>query len=667
MIELFRPARKTGMLSAGLLMAGVTIAQDSDIPAYDLGEITITGFGAHVAEQVTSTSVITAEDIRRSGARTLDEAMMLLPGLNLRLGAQGTTLLDVRGLRTRNVLLLLDGVPLNSTFDGLFDPATLSTAGIARITFQRGPGSVLYGPGGNGGVINVVTRGAGATKDAAALLESSDAEATTLNVRGALPVGDVRVVAAATLLDRDGFDLADDFVPTSLEDGGERLGSDRDDRSVFASATYNGEDNSLLGISINYRDGDRGTPPITEDARQNDFAPGARFERVDYEAFSLQASGQRQTENSSWHPVLFYNRSDELTNAFDDGTYSTQDAAGAFREDSSADTLGARLQVAYRPADHWVTSLALGIREDQWQASGFELARMGGPGGGNQPPVLRGIAENHDARVAQAGVEAEWSSSGPFAAVFGASYARQERDDSSEDADGVELFVGASYQAGETRIRGSAGRRIRFPTLGDLYARGRGNPELDVERTVEYEIAIERGFNRDATQLSVALFRSDADDFIQGIPGGVLGNIAEARREGIEMLIDHAFDKRWQFSSSFTYLDAVDRSGETEQTLQNQPRYRITTALDYSPNSQWNLRAQGVHVRDQIALSRRGPTRELDLGDYTTIDLIGSRSFSSGRYRVIARVTNAFDENYVTSIGFPAPGRIAFLGVEVSL
>ena len=92
------------------------------------------------------------------GARTLDEALTLVPGLYVCTGAYGVPRVDVRGFRTRQVTLLLNGIPLNATDDGQFNPALLPVEEIAEIKVTSGTGSVLYGQGGLGAIINVITR-----------------------------------------------------------------------------------------------------------------------------------------------------------------------------------------------------------------------------------------------------------------------------------------------------------------------------------------------------------------------------------------------------------------------------------------------------------------------------------------------------------------------------
>ena len=88
---------------------------------------------SEIVEQVGTTRRVTRADMEARNARTLDEALRLLPGVYVRTGGDGTPRIDVRGFRSRHVLLLINGVQVNSSVDGQFDPARISTKAIREI------------------------------------------------------------------------------------------------------------------------------------------------------------------------------------------------------------------------------------------------------------------------------------------------------------------------------------------------------------------------------------------------------------------------------------------------------------------------------------------------------------------------------------------------------
>src|SRR5690606_24003427 len=112
--------------------------------------------------------VITAEDIRRSGARRLPDALRLAPNLQVARTAASTYAISARGLNNAvgNKLLVLVGgrtsyAPL---FSGVFwEHQDVPLADVERVEVITGPGGSLWGLNAVNGVINVITRSAAET------------------------------------------------------------------------------------------------------------------------------------------------------------------------------------------------------------------------------------------------------------------------------------------------------------------------------------------------------------------------------------------------------------------------------------------------------------------------------------------------------------------------
>ena len=179
-------------------------------------------------------------------------------------------------------------------------------------------------------------------------------------------------------------------------------------------------------------------------------------------------------------------------------------------------------------------------------------------------------------------------------------------------------------------------------------------------------MGVDRELGR-GSSIGLALFRSDAEDFIQGVPGGRLANTQQVRRQGAELTWRGVFGDL-RFLGSYTYLDAENRAPEADTSeIQNQPRHTVRLSLDGRLPAAVDLRLQLTGVADSFALSRTRPTRTLELDDYVDVGLHLARAFRGERLRLVGRIDNAFDESYETSIGFPAPGRTAYLGLEWQL
>ncbi len=111
--------------------------------------------------------VVTAEEIRRSGARTLEDVLVMVPGVEVLKDDLGRGRIVVRGVpggvatgSSENVLVLYDGHRLNEDIDGgaTIVNLDLPVANVKKIEIVRGPGSALYGANAFLGVINIVTQ-----------------------------------------------------------------------------------------------------------------------------------------------------------------------------------------------------------------------------------------------------------------------------------------------------------------------------------------------------------------------------------------------------------------------------------------------------------------------------------------------------------------------------
>jgi iron complex outermembrane receptor protein len=141
-------------------------------------------------------AVITSEDIRRSGATSIADALRLVPGVEVARLSSTTWAIGIRGLEnnfSKSVLVLVDGrnvyTPL---FAGVYwDVQDMPLEDIDRIEVIRGAGGTIWGPNAANGVINIITKSAADTQGvhAAALVGTSDH--TIDNLQYGLQSGDL--------------------------------------------------------------------------------------------------------------------------------------------------------------------------------------------------------------------------------------------------------------------------------------------------------------------------------------------------------------------------------------------------------------------------------------------------------------------------------------------
>jgi iron complex outermembrane receptor protein len=153
-------------LLAAVLAAGVnlpTIAAESAVPQ-EAVIVTATRLDEASRRLPAPITILTADDIRNSPAKTLPELLALEAGVTTRSlygnHAAGATV-DLRGFgatATQNTLILLDGRRLNDVDLSAVDFGAIPLGNIARIEIIRGGGAVLYGDGAVGGTVNIITR-----------------------------------------------------------------------------------------------------------------------------------------------------------------------------------------------------------------------------------------------------------------------------------------------------------------------------------------------------------------------------------------------------------------------------------------------------------------------------------------------------------------------------
>jgi iron complex outermembrane receptor protein len=156
-------------ITAALLTGGARAQTDlSDASLEDLMQMDVTSASRRTQalnDTAAAVHVITAEDIRRSGATRLTEVLGMAPGVEVARISGGITAVGIRGFNQQfanKLLVLIDGRSVyTQTYSGVYwDMQNLMLEDIERIEVIRGPGATLWGANAVNGVINIITRSA---------------------------------------------------------------------------------------------------------------------------------------------------------------------------------------------------------------------------------------------------------------------------------------------------------------------------------------------------------------------------------------------------------------------------------------------------------------------------------------------------------------------------
>jgi iron complex outermembrane receptor protein len=155
----------------------LTVAQPGETPLkqLNLNELSQVQISATRKEPVAAfrapaaTNVMTAADIRRSGATTIPELLRLLPGLQVAQIDSSKWAIGSRGFQgrlSRSMLVMIDGRSVYTPlFAGVYwEMQDTLLEDIDRIEYIRGPGGTIWGSNAVNGVINIVTKNARQTR-----------------------------------------------------------------------------------------------------------------------------------------------------------------------------------------------------------------------------------------------------------------------------------------------------------------------------------------------------------------------------------------------------------------------------------------------------------------------------------------------------------------------
>ncbi len=125
-----------------------------------LQEVVITGHAKNVLAEnsIYRVQLIGEKKLQQLATQNIADALQYETGLNQQQDNLLGSSVNMQGIGSQNVKVLLNGMPINGRENGNIDLNTISTHNVERIEYIKGPMSVLYGTDALGGVINIITK-----------------------------------------------------------------------------------------------------------------------------------------------------------------------------------------------------------------------------------------------------------------------------------------------------------------------------------------------------------------------------------------------------------------------------------------------------------------------------------------------------------------------------
>jgi len=227
------------------LFQAKALGQETEEKGIDLEKIVVTSRGAaiglgQVSENV---EVIDQEEIKQLPVRDLGQALDYIPGIYVSPGPgfDHPTSISIQGSDSRQVRVMIDGIPLNTQVSGQVNPSRFSIENAARIETIKGAASSTWGSS-LGGVINIITKDTGTT-----LIPKGNISASYAGYRTQKQSGELSGKVAGL-----GYYL----FTSHMESGGRGPRDDVSEEKAFGKISYDLKDLGKLTGSFGFSQGD---------------------------------------------------------------------------------------------------------------------------------------------------------------------------------------------------------------------------------------------------------------------------------------------------------------------------------------------------------------------------------------------------------------------------
>ncbi|WP_316368283.1 TonB-dependent receptor plug domain-containing protein [Candidatus Thiodiazotropha sp. CDECU1] len=609
-----------------------------------------------VARAPAAVTVITAEDIKATGATDLVDILESVPGIHVRANQFAfRPLVQFRGTSANQTLLMINGAPMRDLMwgFGIFWKGIPSSI-IDRVEIIRGPGSALFGADASAGVINVITKTAGKIDHNEIGLRGGSFNTNT----GWLQYGDswngFDVGLSINLSTTDGHDPLVETDAQTRQDLA--LGSDV---SLAPDNAQFGWKNHDIRFSV-ARDGWR---LLMDYTKHSDLEVGLTGAGV--------LDPVTTAEDSRFNLNLLYNNPDfndawgiDAELRYQDLDYSSGDGfqerpPGAFNGDYPLGVIN-QMRSAERRLNFEASGLYSGLDKHNlrlglgytWQDLYYvkQLINMGiGPSGELLPPgsplvdvsdTPYAFAPEKIRTIRYLFVQDVWSLRDNWQLTAGVRY-----DDYSDFGDTFNPRLALVWQVTDKfTTKMLYGKAFRPPSFQELFAEtsfSEPNPDLEPERSETTELILSYMPSKDLA-IGFNLYLLKQSDFIRAIssPGEAsrrFHNTGEHTIRGFEI------ETKWQATDDLRFSANYTKRNPDENQFRSvdQPKQDAYLRADWAflHDWNWNIQANWIGERD-----RRSDDLRQSLDDYTITDTT-IRYTGQNAWELALSVRNLFDED----------------------
>ncbi len=600
---------------------------------------------------------------------SVEDALRKMPFVLVRNNSRGMAEISVRGSESRQVAVLLDGVPLTLAWDHRTDPAVLPMMGARSLSLVRGLPSILGGPNVLGGVVEVNLGGgpiaAYEPDDIRAAFGVDDAGYRAVGLSGvkqtSLGAGGLTVRAGAGFRSRDGFALPGQVVDSASVEN-LRTNSDFEEMSAFAALRWDGADREWVSLSASGFSAERGVPPELHVEEPRLWRYPKQWQTV----VALNAgTGQRSTP-LGWGDLeanIGFNVGRQDIEAFESLEYNQ------VAETESGD-------------DRTVTARLVG---DHTLGAGSEIRAAASYADVNHTEILDVTERNeYRQRLWSFGTEVEWALPGVTQLSVGVALDGADTPESGGktplgtlSAWGGRVGVSSLALRTDLRIHASASTRARFPSLRELYSGALGrfepNPGLNPERLVTAEMGAT--LKRRGIEIQTTLFRHDLSDAVVRTSTADRKYLRINRDKiistGVELFIGASIGgAKVQGDVMFQGVEVEDPAAGTGPIQpEHMPKFKagleVTAPVFLGITGLTSVR----HTGDQYCVHPDLGT-DIELNGKTGIDVGLRRNWHVGAglwsaIRTTVSLDNIADAAVFDQCGMPQPGRTVRVGIEM--